>query len=258
MRSFRDGFERPTINKIKENPILRSFKDGFARPIIKRKQDTPNRIANLIYWLDANRITGLNDGDRVSTWINAVGNGYDPAQGTTAAKPYYIASDPDFNDYPSLDFQGAQYLSYSGIELTQPNTAFCVFNISTSGANYCFDSTNSSYRNRIVREADNNMYVHAGTGLSGYSAPSPVAAAIVTGIFNGTNSQIYKNYEIKATGNAGTESMSGIRVGANAAAATFLTGKIAEIIIYDALLSGIEIGRVNRYLRDKYKITLAA
>ena len=214
----------------------------------------PTDRADLAYWLDANQITGLNDGDRSGTWINAAGNGYDPSQGTTAAKPIYIASDSDFNNYPCLDFQGVQYLESFGLELTQPNTAFCVFKVSGSGHQHPFDSTSTSHRNRIIRSADNNMYINAGTDLLGYSAPSPVDAAIVTGIFNGANSQIFKNNEIKATGNAGSESMLGIRVGANAAAATFFTGRIAEIIIYNALFDSFEIRLVYGYLSNKYDI----
>src|SRR3990167_5696375 len=49
----------------------------------------PTDLSNLLLWLDASQITGLNDGDAVASWTDLSGNGNHATQSTAAAKPTY-------------------------------------------------------------------------------------------------------------------------------------------------------------------------
>jgi len=50
---------------------------------------SPRAIPGLIFYVDASYITGLNDGDSVTTWNDLSGNGYNATQTTAAQKPIY-------------------------------------------------------------------------------------------------------------------------------------------------------------------------
>ena len=50
---------------------------------------SPTKIDSLQLWLDADAVTGLSDGDPVSTWSDLSDNGYDLSQSTGAKKPTF-------------------------------------------------------------------------------------------------------------------------------------------------------------------------
>src|SRR3990167_10530119 len=48
---------------------------------------SPKAIPGLVFWADASYITGLNDGDSVTTWNDLSGNDNHATQSTAAQKP---------------------------------------------------------------------------------------------------------------------------------------------------------------------------
>jgi len=64
------------LNLVKTRPPLVA---GFSPP----------DIAGLQLWLDANQITGLNDGDAVATWSDASGNANHGTQSSASKRPTY-------------------------------------------------------------------------------------------------------------------------------------------------------------------------
>src|SRR3990167_3932393 len=65
----------------------------------------PDSISGLQLWLKADAITGLNDGDSVTTWTDSSGNSNDATQSTAANKPIYKTS--IINSKPVLRFDGS-------------------------------------------------------------------------------------------------------------------------------------------------------
>lgn len=63
----------------------------------------PTDIANCTWWVAADRITGLANGDPVSTWADSSGNGKDLTQ-TLTARPTYRTN--VVNGLPTVDFDG--------------------------------------------------------------------------------------------------------------------------------------------------------
>ena len=49
----------------------------------------PSSISDLRLWLKADAITGLNDGDKISTWYDLSGNGYNLVQTDYNRQPTY-------------------------------------------------------------------------------------------------------------------------------------------------------------------------
>jgi len=74
---------------------------------------SPARIPGLVAWYDA-RYLNLADGDPVGTYPDLSGNGFDLTQGTTAAKPTFVAS--GYDGTPAIFLDGVDdYLTKSGI-----------------------------------------------------------------------------------------------------------------------------------------------
>lgn len=59
-----------------------------------------------VYWAEDPGWTNPGDGNAVTTWDDASGNGRDVTQGTAANRPLYRASVAGLNNQPALDFDG--------------------------------------------------------------------------------------------------------------------------------------------------------
>jgi hypothetical protein len=70
---------------------------------VKRSLWAPDNLADLRAWYKADAITGLSDGDPVSTWADSSGGGYDLTQ-TSTARPLYQTS--TLNGLPVIEFDG--------------------------------------------------------------------------------------------------------------------------------------------------------
>jgi parallel beta-helix repeat protein len=83
---------------------------------------TPKDIPGLLVWLQADRITGLANGDDVGTWSDLSGNGKDFTQGTAAACPHYTTNahqtSPTVLFDGSNDWMGLADFAYSDTNLT--------------------------------------------------------------------------------------------------------------------------------------------
>jgi hypothetical protein len=256
MRSFRDGFERPTINKNKEKPIPRSFKDGFARPALGI---SGSRIMSIpftcLYWAD--RIIG-NDGDSVSAWPDIKGN-YDAPLGT--ATPATLSTNIiALNEHKAVTFTGTQAYQNTVFTTVQPFTIILIWD-STSGT---FQVPICAGNNANVRlewrdqSPDILRITSDNATFLSYSKARPSSYIITTADFNSTSSAIYEGNPTtaQATGNAGTGSISGITIGApfdfNLTYA--LNGNIALAGCVDGGLDAAEKIKAFEILNDYYGI----
>jgi hypothetical protein len=64
----------------------------------------PKKYSNLVAWYDAAQITGLNDGDAVSSWNDVSGNSYHMIQAIADSRPTYKAAIK--NGLPVVRFDG--------------------------------------------------------------------------------------------------------------------------------------------------------
>ena len=77
-------------------------------------QFSPRDVSNLILWLDASAITGLNNNDPVATWSDRSGNGNDATQATATNRPLYKTN--IVNGKPVVRFDGVDnYLTFGDL-----------------------------------------------------------------------------------------------------------------------------------------------
>lgn len=95
-------------------PVL-SRSSSRRRPVITGGGGgfVPTDVGGLVLWLRADTITGLSDGDPVSTWLDESGNGTD-ATSSSALRPTYQTS--EINGLPVVRFDGTDdRISWSAI-----------------------------------------------------------------------------------------------------------------------------------------------
>jgi PKD repeat protein len=203
-------------------------------------------------WLKADNVI-LND-TTVSIWPDCSGNGNNAVQPASVNQPAYHSSVTVLNNKPVVCFDGTNdyLIADFGDTLTQPNTIFIIYNIN-SGAPCVFDGIAASHTvdRHAIQYFTDKINMHAGN-LFGYYKSVPFSYILNTCSFNTTNSKLYENSILKASGNPGSSSVHGIRLGSRWSNDLFLNGDIAEIIFYDTLLADTNRQKVEQYLRDKY------
>ena len=230
------------VNKISAIPFHTQFK--------------PTSIAGCALWLDAADLTTITQsGGAVSQWNDKSGNGNNAVQATSANQP--ISGTITQNGLNVLNLTG-KTMTYPTISLTTM-TVFCVYRQ--------LDFT--SYRQPLSVGAFAFFYAHGGTvGIGRLGATDEASADWST---YGLNTSAYTIY-------GGTVSISGSTTtnlyfnGTNAASNTvnssggvvryeigrselINSGYIAEIILYNTVLTATQRQSVESYLAQKWGLT---
>ena len=237
---------------------------------------SPDSLSDLGRWYKADAITGLNDGDYVTTWSDSSGNSADVTQSTEANKPTYQTN--EVNGQPIVRFDGGDALIASDVYQWDYSTGFSIFivskgNDSPSGTEYIFDNgvgdNNGIAFPRI--ESDDDITI----GIGGVGAVtcannhhSYSAFQILTCIYDGSDWSIRQN-GATATITAGGDSdpsgsISGggttnfLAVGARGTDGTInYDGDVAEVIVYGVNLSSTDRDSVESYLSTKYDVSIS-
>lgn len=242
----------------------------------------------LALWLRADSLAEtLNDGDSVSQWNDESGNGRHVKQSTTSAKPTYRASPGGFNDRPSVQFDGGDFLDTDAYEEglnTAQFTTFVVTAPSVDNATYEGIVTNRRTAGSPSGQYGYNLYAdmtgsgdqyefwfgrgpsggwgaaYAGTGTAVVNQATLIRAGIEGGDGMGATATAF----ISVNGaSPGTTTGAFYRTTASQPYAVGyvpsynMDGYISEVLHYDRTLSAAEIEVVERYLTEKYGITHA-
>ena len=155
-----------------------------------------------------------------------------------------------------LDYDGGDSLQSAVVPLiTQPIVIFVVSELAATGAQeFLFDGLTFNGSNTLFHTATTPSFFAGAPIIGGTTTDIPT---IRTFIANGVNSVGFVNGVSVVTGNAGTNSLDGFTLGARFSNTQFLTGKIGEVIVYNRLLSAIEIATIVRFLVIKWGIVLS-
>jgi hypothetical protein len=205
-------------------------------------------IASPAVWLRAD--LGITIATGVSVWADQSGNSNNATQGTTGDQPAYNASDPAYNGQPTVQFNGSpDYMQMAALFPAQPSTVYVVGECTSGSGNEPFftESGNSAglYFSGVWE-------IYAGAVLS--SANSVRTRQYFAAIFNGASSDLYINNPTTpaASGNASTISPSGTQYLGTQGLGAFITGKIAEIIVYAGAHTSAQVTTVFAYFNNRY------
>jgi len=218
---------------------------------------TPDDVAGLILWLDADAITGLSDTDPVSIWADRSASGYDATASSTARPTYRTGQ---INGKPALDFvDGAgNRLNISMSETSGNWTWFFVIDSDTNAAAYRYMYDASSGRLVLAQLANNNdspgwydgtWRISPSTGTTGVQVLEYNLASGAGELYRDRTSILSSGYTQRALG--GTQ-----RIGSSYSDNNYFNGRMAEVVVYNSALGTTDRDTIYTYLNDKYGFTL--
>lgn len=222
--------------------------------------------SGLVQHLDAGSITSVSDGSPISTWLDLSGGGNDATQASSTSRPVYVASNPLFNGYAAVHFDGINdYLNLpSGTSCPINVGNFTLFVVAkfdnATDTQYLTSGTNTTdnARLRIIVEGalsgDPFAWRVGDSSWNTVTYPSNTVAHIFTVTCGtGTVEGFLDGNTAGTMSNGSTAKPSAFHIGTNGgASSSFFTGDIAEFVLYNTALSQTNIDAMNNYLAAKY------
>ena len=197
-------------------------------------------------------------GSNPAQWDDISGNNRHATQATVANQPAIIQNGLAGRQVRRFDGIN-DFLETAAVSISQPYTAFAVFQSSTT-----------SSLSVVLRGASGgiasggiNLLIHraAGSAVSGINAGTlygPFITATSWQIFgttgSGTNSQVFRDGTSSTVGNAGTNIITRFGIGIDNGSGALFNGDIAEILVFPSALSDTDRCEVERYLAQKWNI----
>jgi hypothetical protein len=207
----------------------------------------------------------LADGAKVATWADSSGNARDATQGTDALRPLYRASVAGFNNKPAVENTAAGGFMTASGGIPDESTMFVVHRTVTSVGAVGVLSASGSLAGptdgspRLILQ-DNGGTLRTYNHLSGtpYATVSAISinTSYITALTTGTtvNRNAWLNgvskYSNVAFATGGGNDLITLFSGYNGS----YKGMIAELIVYNRVLTGGEITQVTSFLQTKYGI----
>lgn len=232
---------------------------------------SPDSVSGLKLWLKADAITGLSDGNAVSSWSDSSGNSNNASQSTTASQPLYKTN--IVNGLPVVRFDGSNdSIKTSAFQITTTGNA-TLFWVYLPANNFGVAYGAARFVNATVGTS-NRFYFGSGTTAT----PGKLHGNWGNGFKTGTTNIDTSNFSFvtaqrtgETSGNAKTwiNGTADINTTWSNAVATlgsasvivggdsngFMQGDMAEVIIFNSALSTSDQQAVEAYLQGKYGIS---
>jgi hypothetical protein len=218
----------------------------------------PDQIANLVLWLQADGLV-LNDNDPVATWADASGAGNGVTQSTTSKKPTFKTV--ILNGKPIVRFDGIDdEMVLAGHIDASVCTVFVVGNKTGGVTNYltivCLDNLLFLYRTGTqdqwgAFEGSDPCPVVSGITLDSTFRVLSLVQRTATNVDLVTNGILVNNTLGSSLPGSNTPNAVGSHGGNQ-----YCQGDLAEVVVYSRALTTGERIQIERYLGNKYAITV--
>jgi len=225
-----------------------SFISAIFCSYISFSQLLPNNIPNLRLWFRSDNVV-LN-GTSISQWNDMSGNNNHLTQSDASKQP--LLESNSLNGYPIVKFDGVNDNLKTMIAqaITNQVTIFIVLNNTSSNPVFIYDG-GSNYLSMIY--VSNKLYIQSGNPNIFYSKSAPFQYAFFQNEYSTSISRTYENGTLKMVGTLPSPVLNGLTIGTRYQQDTyFYKGNIAEIFIYNSLLSASEKNQIELYLRNRY------
>ncbi len=204
-------------------------------------------------------ILAVADTDPVGGWKDQSGFGRNPAS-TGLNRPVLKLGVNGIGGKPALLFSGTQYLTSIAFPaiVSQPTTIYAVVQFTDILAQYgIVDGIVAGSRHLIYSNVtDPGKYqIYSGTTITEATPTIDTNPHILTARFNGTNSGFWVDGVARIAGNAGTNTLTGLTIGAAfTLAVNLFKGKIAAVRIYNTAHDAYRRATIIEPFRIKYGI----
>ena len=220
----------------------------------KEISSTLPTVSGLQLHLDANDASTITkDGSNlVSAWNDKSGQANHVTQATGSKQPLWVDQVQD--TFPTIRFDGSSdemAVTY-GSSLSTAATVFivCTMPTASGGERMVFDGLTSGGRFAYLKSSGNIHYMYRGNGVSSTTVDKTMR--MFTLVWNGSSSSLGIDGTDVATGNVGTQSPTGLRLGAQYNSVNFGDTDICEILIYGSALSTTDRTSIENYLSNKW------
>lgn len=238
---------------------------GSHRAHTRAQPIQPDSIGNLNLWLKADQISGLSDGDPVTTWSDQSGNGYDGTQSTVAHKPTYKTT--IINGLPIVRFDGSDdHLEVNNaVGPTKEHTCFVVATTGGDADHNVILSRQYTTSQGLTFQLSANTQRYIARGTPWTVVLSFCAAAVAfnvhTYLYDGRAMQLFCNGRNPRSGpqdsNIVYHADDDWAVGAAVSDVNYANnfqGDIGEIILFSIALAPHQMRGVEAYLGQKWGI----
>ncbi len=226
---------------------------------------SPSNISNLALWLSADNGVTLN-GAKVSSWADQSGNVYDAAQANSTFQPSLV-NPVELCGKAAIQFNGTN-TELDGVQIPNlDNSSISLFIVGrtsiVTGSRAFFSANNLATGIRMWHSVASYEFRNNGSPVTGLTVPVnynfvPNAYCLMAVVKDfGVSVDLYKNTALAK--HSTTALATGPFSNANyilgrvlAANSSFLSGEIAEVILYKGALTTAERAQVETYLEDKY------
>ncbi|MEM1312454.1 MAG: DUF2341 domain-containing protein [Patescibacteria group bacterium] len=227
----------------------------------------------LVLHLDANNINDINDA-QISNWIDSSSSSYNASQSDPNLSPKLKIGSEGINGQNVVNFDGEDdFLNLpTGFENFDEGITSFVISRPDRVRNYgrLFDLGNGQSDNNIILHrngSSNDAYFQYYDNNSGTATvvtnQEPLknnSTSLLTAIAGAGDTKIFANGELSATANSGIipniERSSNYIAKSNWSGDEFYSGDIAEILIYNKVLSENQRTQVECYLAGKYGLSV--
>lgn len=212
----------------------------------------PSSVSGLKLWLDADDATTITEvAGRCSQWDDKALNNGDVLQGTAVNQPF--TGSRTKNGKNVMDFQKGEFMRSGNFttSIPQPRTLYLVSKFdSLQTTDFFLDGITFTERMRIGTAGSSSFRFRADTELSS-------TADTIDHLFkvelNTTSSNVYIDGSLVVSGNIGSDGLTGITVAEDFNGSTGeLDGYIAEVLIYDSIITGTDDTNIQNYLNTKW------
>lgn len=220
-------------------------------------------FSNLVIDFDSSNVpTGS-----VANWVNlqnkfAGGSpNRDAVQATSAKQP--VSTSNLKNGRNGLVFTAAsltEIVSTFGISVSSDCTMFAVYKLNSTPVNpnfsFVFDGIASSNRHELLAGGSNGITSYRTNTYPGGGITTDTSNLVASG-YGGTSGALYKNGVLQNAGAAGTNTLTGLRIGSRWDGASYPNMNLYQLIYYARLLTEAERKAIEVYLGIKWGITIS-
>lgn len=216
-----------------------------------RRERVSSRLGAFAWWRGDSGIVFASSA--VQQWNDRTGRGRNVSQGTAADRPAHLATGGP-GGQPCVQFDGTDDSLTATFTLNQPEELFWVGRVSraqVAAGQTLIDGSATNTLRVFCSGADNTIAAFAGLQLTTVG-PTIRVFHIGNVQYNGASS-VHRVDTTEATGDLGASNAGGIKFGVlGSGVANFADGDLAEVVLYDRMLTAHERGRQRDQLSRRY------
>lgn len=227
----------------------------------------PTDLNGCQLWLRADQGIVLDESGLVSQWSDFSGLGNHVTQATNSLRPLVVRSDGSFNMRPTIRSTGTQFIRKTATNLFAAG-AYTIFTAhllsSTSGDPVIVASGRAAGGVSFHTNGGNRSVIHNSVANHDDGAPSVSAVEIWSAAYDATTAPTLRiNSTPQTLSNTGSTTMTdpggtSIIEIFNLATGNIMVGRIAEVIMFNRVLSQADINLIEKYLASRYQVPVVA